>query len=573
MRRILFVLAVFLFALSNWSQTMNIYYKDGQVEKKDMSKIDRIEFTDGDEYETSATIYLERAGTLSSKLSKSQASELLKLKLSGHMDARDFDFIKWDCMKVEEVDLSDVVIDSYTGREGTEEGNNKTYAANEIPSGAFFYWINTHKYNYDGMPIDEGMPSLKKIVLPNGIKAIRRNAFARAYNLTEINIPEGVEAIDYVSFAICTSLEELRLPSSLKTVGQLAFADMTSLRKVYVSATTPPSASSNAFQGLSNQAIFYVPSGTENLYRNSVGWNTFSQIVGFGDAPNDNTNTDFDKNSIVGVWEVASYECSVPAESIIGDKMYLNADGTYSDPKSSGHWSLNNNQLLINYSNGNSVKYEILSLTATELSLKLLDNNISITMTLKREGTNEGGEDYIDGISSDGSEYFEITINGEKINVDSWGGSVLLNLAEKNINGTKMIPYGSNTDMIRPSDGRAYQFDVFVGYVEGDWFGKGHPKTVGSYDVISSEGQYTISNYSDNLGMVVRGGGSNNGPSDFIVKSGSMKITKVSKASSDAKYVPDKSELYATEGNFDFILHDKRYDEDITMSGKFRLIY
>ena len=179
----------------------------------------------------------------------------------------------------------------------------------------------------------------------------------------------------------------------------------------------------------------------------------------------------------------------------------------------------------------------------------------------------------IDGISSDGSEYFEITINGEKINADSWGGSVLLNLAEKNVNGAKMIPYGSNTDMIRPSDGRAYQFDVFVGYVEGDWFGKGHPKAVGSYDVISSEGQYTISNYSDNLGMVVRGGGSNNGPSDFIVKSGSMKITKVSKASSDAKNVPDKSELYATEGNFDFILHDKRYDEDITMSGKFRLIY
>ena len=422
---------------------------------------------DDDGYETSASIYLERAGTLSSKISQSQASELLKLKLSGHMDARDFDFIKWDCMKVEEVDLSDVVIDSYAGIEGTEEGNNKTYAANEIPSGAFFYWENVHKYNYDGIPIDEGMPSLKKIVLPNGITAIRRNAFARAYNLTEINIPEGVEAIDYVSFAICTSLEHITLPSTLKTVGQLAFADMTSLRKVYVNATTPPSASSNAFQGLSNQAILYVPNGTENLYRNSVGWNAFSQILGLGDN--------------------------------------INGDGG--------------------------------------------------------------------SISSDGSEYFEITINGEKLNVNSWGGSVLLNLAEKKVNGTKMIPYGSNTDMISTSDGRAYQFDVFVGYVEGDWFGKGYPKSVGTYDVISSEGEYVISNYSDNLGMVVRGGGSNNGPSDFIVKSGSIKITKVSKASTNEKYVPEKSELYATEGNFDFILHDKRYDEDIPMNGKFRLIY
>ena len=188
-----------------------------------------------------------------------------------------------------------------------------------------------------------------------------------------------------------------------------------------------------------------------------------------------------------------------------------------------------------------------------------------------------GGDDDEDanngGISSDDSEYFEITIDGEKFNVDSWGGSVLLNLAEKKVNGTTMIPYGSNTDQIRTSDGRVYQFDVFVGYVEDDWFGKGHPKSIGSYDVVSSEGQYIISNYSDNLGMVVRGGGSNNGPRDFIVKSGSLNITKVSKVSSDAKYVPDKSELYSTEGNFDFILHDKRYDEDIPMKGKFRLIY
>jgi hypothetical protein len=230
--------------------------------------------------ETSRSVYLDRGGTLSSMIPKSQASELKKLKISGHIDARDFDYIKWDCMKIEEIDLSDAIIDKYTGVEGTEEGNNKTYAANEIPSGAFFYWQNVHKYVYEGMPIDEGMASLKKIVLPQGIKAIRRNAFARAYNLTEINIPEGVESIDFVAFAICTSLEELKLPSSLKTVGQQAFADMASLRKVHIDATTPPSAVSNAFQGLSSNAILYVPKGTENNYRNAVGWNTFSSIVG-----------------------------------------------------------------------------------------------------------------------------------------------------------------------------------------------------------------------------------------------------------------------------------------------------
>ena len=234
---------------------------------------------DGYNTETSGSVYLDRGGTLSSMIPKSQASELKKLKISGHIDARDFDYIKWDCMKIEEIDLSDAIIDKYTGVEGTEEGNNKTYAANEIPSGAFFYWQNVHKYVYDGMPIDEGMASLKKIVLPKGIRAIRRNAFARAYNLTEINIPEGVESIDFVAFAICTSLEELKLPSSLKTVGQQAFADMTSMKRFYVEAKTPPIAYNNSFQGIPNNAVLYVPKGTEDSYRNAEGWNTFTQII------------------------------------------------------------------------------------------------------------------------------------------------------------------------------------------------------------------------------------------------------------------------------------------------------
>ena len=225
----------------------------------------------------SRTLHLDKAGSLSTLLPKSEADKVVNLKLSGHMDARDFDYIKWDCMGVEVVDLSDVVIDSYTGVEGTMEGKNVSYANNEIPYGAFFYWSDAHKYVYDGMPKDEGMASLKKIVLPQGIKAIRRNAFARAYNLTEINIPEGVEAIDYVAFAICNSLEELRLPSTLKRIGELAFADMNKMERLYVSATTPPTATNNSFQGITD-ATLYVPSGTENKYRNANGWKSFNKI-------------------------------------------------------------------------------------------------------------------------------------------------------------------------------------------------------------------------------------------------------------------------------------------------------
>ena len=268
MKRILVSFIAVMLGVVGFSQSVIIHFKDGSFEKHKMSLIESIEFVE---------------------------DELLKLKLSGHMDARDFDYIKWDCMKIEEVDLSDVVIDSYSGSDGTNEGYDASYGANEIPLGAFFYWVNSYKYNYAGRPSDEGMPSLKKIILPQGIKAIRRNAFARAYNLTEINIPDGVESIDYVAFAICTSLEEIKLPVSLKTIGKQAFADMKSMKRFYVAATTPPTAYSNSFQGIPSDAVLYVPSGTENKYRNAIGWNTFTNIVGVGDTPNDGTNNEFGK--------------------------------------------------------------------------------------------------------------------------------------------------------------------------------------------------------------------------------------------------------------------------------------
>ena len=331
---------------------------------------------------TSMSLHLNSAGTLSSMISKSQASELLRLKLSGHIDARDFDFIKWDCMKIREVDLSEVVIDSYKGVEGTQEGENVSYAANEVPSGAFFYWSNVHKYVYDGMPVDEGMASLRKIILPKGIKAIRRNAFARAYNLTEINIPEGVEAIDYVAFAICTSLEELRLPSSLKTVGQQAFADMTSIKRLYVSATTPPTASSNSFQGIPKDAVLYVPSGKENLYRNAVGWNYFSNVVGIdGDINqgdnNQGNNTSQGENQtirqlIVGTWkDVKENKGGIMLPELTLGISYIrfNNDGTWfsvliNDEKgfktvSKGKWHVYGDSLIVNTKVGGWTFYPI----------------------------------------------------------------------------------------------------------------------------------------------------------------------------------------------------------------------
>lgn len=197
--------------------------------------------------------------------------------LYGTIDARDFSTLKWNFRNLQDVDLSDVKIAAYSGEYGTNEGYYdgdvcSVYNANEIPIGAFFYWQNNYIREFPAELNDEGMPSLRSVKLPEGIKVIRRNAFARAYNLKEINIPEGVETVEMVAFRYCMSIEKLYLPSTLKYVGWLAFTEMTSLKEVHIAATTMPTEEGGygSVQTFGNRLDAYQIGGVEGqIWR---GW-------------------------------------------------------------------------------------------------------------------------------------------------------------------------------------------------------------------------------------------------------------------------------------------------------------
>ena len=171
--------------------------------------------------------------------------DITSVTLYGTIDARDFSTLKWNFRNLQDVDLSNTNISAYSGEYGTNEGyydgsSYSVYFANEIPIGAFFYWQSNHIREFPAELNDEGMPSLRSVKLPEGIKTIRRNAFARAYNMKEINIPEGVETVEMVAFRYCMSIEKLYLPSTLKNVGWLAFTEMPSLKEVHIAAPEIP---------------------------------------------------------------------------------------------------------------------------------------------------------------------------------------------------------------------------------------------------------------------------------------------------------------------------------------------
>lgn len=217
----------------------------------------------------SATISIRQAGTLSLIISEEDTSNLIKLKIKGHMDARDFEFFRRNLRYTEVVDLSEVIIDLYYGAGGTHEKRDvDLYAPNEIPPYAFTY---SNGFFYKSSPI-------KEIILPEGIKGIGEYAFTNANALIYIKIPEGVEAIKDYTFYACYSLERIELPSTLTYIGRDAFA-WSYINKISVAASTPPRVYDEYHYGVPETAILYVPKGTKNLYVYAPFWEEFIKIV------------------------------------------------------------------------------------------------------------------------------------------------------------------------------------------------------------------------------------------------------------------------------------------------------
>lgn len=217
---------------------------------------------------TTLSVQVKEAGNLSQALDKYDVSRVTSLTIKGNMNARDFNYFKNNCTSVQHLDLHDVSIQAYHGKVGTNEGYDYQYSADEIPLGAFFYWV----------PIDEGMPSLKSVVLPDAAIAIRRNAFARAYNLTEVKLPESLVEIDYVAFAICTSLKTISFPAALQEIGEAAFQDCAKLETVHIKAQNPPALGDNAFTKIKKGAKLYVPKDCYQRYKDS-DWSDYFVVI------------------------------------------------------------------------------------------------------------------------------------------------------------------------------------------------------------------------------------------------------------------------------------------------------
>ena len=127
-------------------------------------------------------------------------TKVTNLKITGEINASDFNFMKTNMSSLEALNLKEVRILS--------ADNNWYFKDDEIPPRA----------------LEE--TKLMHIVLPDKLKEIREYAFANCkYLIGSLNIPEGVVYIDEKAFFTCSGFDgTLTLPSTLKSIGTSAFA-------------------------------------------------------------------------------------------------------------------------------------------------------------------------------------------------------------------------------------------------------------------------------------------------------------------------------------------------------------
>ena len=247
------VISTMSYSLSTTEQAMNDVEEEGLGD-------------DPDEIFDPICIESTQPGSLKELLRDYSPGDVTDLIITGVLDARDFNTLKSTYTSLSYLDISDTRIAAFSGDGGTDT-NTTVYREDELPLGAFFYWV----------PVDEGMPSLTEVILPKSIKAIGRNALARAYNIKMMDIPEGVQSIGFVAFAICTSLGNVDLPSTLTSIGNQAFSSDKNILRVNCKAITPPTLGNNVFD--CPKATLHVPVGCKDDYANSNWGQYFSDIV------------------------------------------------------------------------------------------------------------------------------------------------------------------------------------------------------------------------------------------------------------------------------------------------------
>lgn len=110
---------------------------------------------------------------------------------------------------------------------------------------------------------------INKIILPEGLTNIGKNAFYNFFNVESIEIPSTVTKIADNAFAKCTSLNTIIFPSKLASIGDNAFAGCVKLVNADLSSTRIKQTGTNSFRGCTKLEAVILPETLETISENT----------------------------------------------------------------------------------------------------------------------------------------------------------------------------------------------------------------------------------------------------------------------------------------------------------------
>lgn len=162
------------------------------------------------------TIDVSTSGTLTSLLTATEKSTITDLIITGKINAQDVKCIRDEMLYLNNLDISMVVIQSYSGFGGTDPFTSTNYYANVMPQYSFS--------KNAGSNWTEN-PKLKSIILPNTLISIGYAAFRACSGLTNMILPNTIKSIEGSAFAHCSGLTSITFGSGVSSIGTSVFFD------------------------------------------------------------------------------------------------------------------------------------------------------------------------------------------------------------------------------------------------------------------------------------------------------------------------------------------------------------
>ena len=206
--------------------------------------------------------------------------------------------------------------------------------------------------------------------------SVKSNAFYGCTGITNLIVGDSVSSIGTNAFLNCSNINTVILGENVISIGASGFGGCYSLSSITSFATTPPTATSTTFNGVSANCSIIVPVASTTAYGAATGWSQFVNITGMASSI---SATVYPSNAIMGTVSV-SHTANI---------FTLTANA-------------NDNYHFVQWNDGNTDNPRTLTLTAdATFTAQFAPNQYTINGSTLSNGIVTGGgvADYLDSVT------------------------------------------------------------------------------------------------------------------------------------------------------------------------------